>query len=261
MATICQACSHPIITTEFITCSGACGGVFHTKCAAITRPMLSSLNNCPNIHWFCHECNNGNRGVATAIDRMNKTIESLSSSLSGDLLQFINNFKMLIDTFVGTIGTLNMAKDPVTTNASDDLHEKENLSHEMNIIRSPSRGKFVFRSKRPGMASLNNMSQRSVVVSNIGKDVYTEHLTNYVAEQLKINKKSISVTLLLPPDKSVKDVNYLQYKVTVPELNYNAVKYPDSWPINVPVRDFVPKTKVNRGVGLHRFFALETSAR
>lgn len=39
---------------------------------------------------------------------MNEVIGLLSSSLSGDLLQFVNNFEVLMDSFVGSISSLNL---------------------------------------------------------------------------------------------------------------------------------------------------------
>ena len=92
------------------------------------------------------------------------------------------------------------------------------------------------------VADVADESFRSVVVSNIGKDVSASCLTEYLVNKLNISKESVSSIVLLPKGKGVDDVNYLQYKITFPSRKYNSVICSDSWPRNVVVRNFVHKS-------------------
>lgn len=91
------------MTADFVSCSGVCSQLFHIKCVAVNKSMLSAINTCPNIHWYCHECNKENRSISGSIDRINDAIVQLTNSLSGDLLQFVNGFKTVMDKFIGTV--------------------------------------------------------------------------------------------------------------------------------------------------------------
>lgn len=123
MATKCSTCFNVITNFEFISCSGVCGGIFHTKCVSVNKSMLSAVNTCPNIHWYCHGCNDSNRNIRASIDRIDETLGQLSSSFSGDLLQFINNTKVLMDTFVESIRSLNMVHHkPIADSSTASLN-------------------------------------------------------------------------------------------------------------------------------------------
>lgn len=109
MAATCHSCDNGITNSDFITCAGVCGDQFHLKCVSVTKAMLSSVTNCPNIQWFCNDCNNDNKHISSAVNRIEDAMNRLTSSLSGDLLQFLNGFKTLMDNFLGRIDITNSA--------------------------------------------------------------------------------------------------------------------------------------------------------
>lgn len=229
--------------------------------------MLNAVNNSPNIHWFCNECNDGNRGVAASIDRMNEAIGALSSSLSSDLLKFVNSFKAMMDTFIGAVSTLNMMQHPIAVNSSPkvDSHANQNASSVKVVDEtSLSTESAIGPSGNIHCSIVSNvsddMSLRSVVVSNVGKDITTEFLADYFDKELQIDKKFIKVALLLPSGISAENLTYYQYKVSVPVSHYNSVMCPDSWPKGVIVRDFVHKRKTNCGVQMNHFLPKKISA-
>lgn len=120
MASMCKSCNNIISNSEFITCAGLCGEYFHIKCVAVTKPMLAAVSNCPNIHWYCHSCNDGKRNISSVINEINESIEHLSSSLSNNLLQFLNGFKNLMDKLFETIGTINIVQNQSKTDEVPD---------------------------------------------------------------------------------------------------------------------------------------------
>lgn len=91
-------------------------------------------------------------------------------------------------------------------------------------------------------AARGNM--KSVVVSNIGKNISSEYLTNYLVDEIKVDRNDVWMSLLLPAGRSEQDVSSLQYKLTIPEAHYSVVMKPETWPKDVRVRDFCPKTPV-----------------
>lgn len=268
MASKCKSCINAILNSEFITCAGLCGEYFHIKCVAVTKPMLAAVSNCPNIHWYCHDCNDGKRSISSVMNGINGSIESLSSSLSNNLLQFLDGFKMLMDRLLGTIATTNIVRN--STEIVEEPHK--NVQHHSNgrcEERDKLNGSGCHREKENDIGSdekcLNGSNigttcvtsvdnhVKSVVISNIGKSISVDYLATYLANELKIDKRKIHVSLLLPGGKSVAELNFLQYKVTVPDVKYLSLIDSNTWPSNVRIRDFVNKPRSDVGVSLQAF--------
>lgn len=230
MASNCKCCSSPILNSEFVCCSGQCNEMFHIKCVAVNKVMLNAINACPNIHWYCHGCNAGNRNISATIDRINEAIGGLTNSLSKDLVQFVDGFKTQMENFTDTFGSAVVSQISSLVSVSS-VAASNNMSADAEL---PSGHDVPRYEKEPF---------KSVVISNIGKDVTTDCLQDYLTDKLKIGKDNLSVSLLLPPDRSFEEITFLQFKVTIPEVNYSSVVCPKFWPTNVHVRDFVFKNR------------------
>lgn len=79
MSTKCFTCKEPIINADYIECEGTCAEKFHSKCVALNKTTLNAITSCPNVHWFCHECNNGIKAIGTSIDNMRNAVEGLTN--------------------------------------------------------------------------------------------------------------------------------------------------------------------------------------
>jgi len=215
--------------------------------------MLNAVNTCPNIHWYCHECNSGNRNISASIDRINDAIGLLTSSLSGDLVQFVNGFKNLTEQFMKTvchtvtaapqkaiISVVNENPTPMPSPSFERKDYESILDETNNHSTSSTLEQCTFESSKN---RLNCEASRSVVVSNIGKDITEEYLIDYLSDELDISREKIGVSLLLPAGKTIDVLNFLQFKITIPESKYFAIMDPMSWPTRVRVRDFVFKAK------------------
>ncbi|XP_037030800.1 uncharacterized protein LOC119070531 [Bradysia coprophila] len=271
MASQCKSCDNKILSSDFITCAGLCGEHFHIKCVAVTKPMLAAVSNCPNIHWYCHACNDGSRNISSVVNGINESIERLSSSLSNNLLQFLNDLQVLMDRIFKTIGTGNVIQNQTNTADSHDQNcQRENGSEERDkldncgyretkeiddgLIAKCANGSNIGTSNADPVVHPVKM----VVVSNIGKSISVDYLANYLADELKIDKRKIRVSLLLPGGKTVDDMNFLQFKVTVPVDKYDLIMNSSTWPSNVRIRDFVNKPRINIGVSLQNFMEKRT---
>lgn len=256
MASKCKCCSNSILNSEFVTCSGQCNELFHIKCVAVNKLMLNAINACPNIHWYCHECNAGNRNISASIDRINEAIGGLTGSLSKDLLQFVDGFKTQMEKFTDAFSTaivppISNFKSVSSKSSSDAGRACGDDGPEM--ISACKSKLNSFHCTSPVASRYNKEPLKSVVLSNIGKDVSTEYLKDYLSDKLRIARDKLSVSLLLPSDRSFDEMSYLQFKVTVPEINYSSVVCPKLWPTNVHVRDFVFKHRKNGTVTRRQF--------
>lgn len=69
----------------------------------------------------------------------------------------------------------------------------------------------------------------SIVVSDIGTDVTTECLTDYIVDKLKVAKDCVKLALLLPTGRKKEDLNFVQYKITILKVNYGSIMSLDLW--------------------------------
>lgn len=267
MASKCMTCNESILNSDFIKCEGACSQLFHSKCVALNKTTLNVIASNSNVHWYCHECNSGNRNVTSTIDNFRESIVQLTQSLSADLSNFTNGFKGLSETLIGNIAVLSNVNQ--TQQISDvPISNKKTHQEDFNddCMHRMSRKKIILGSneKDRSMAAVDiknnntNLSdpivtaerRRSVVVSNIGSSITADYLTNYLATELNINKERIRVT---PLANNRREFNSLQYRISTPECNYDAVMTPNTWPKNVRIRDYIFKPRCN-GVSIDNFF-------
>lgn len=263
MSTKCFTCKEPIINGDFIKCEGICAQKFHSKCVAINKTTLNAITSCPNIHWLCHECNNGNKTIGASIDNMSNTLDKLTSSLSSDLLA---GFKLLTDSLSTKLSANNHSSMSSTANGNNPPKRRRNdvnSESESDENRTIRRKRFAAAkqtnnkqnglsfattlepensNRNPNQIAINSEAnkRKSVVISNIDKGVTPEHLSKYLSNELDIDETTIRTTTLLKPagiaDESVK---FLQFRISIPEENYSRVRAQSTWPNGVRVRDYV----------------------
>lgn len=250
MAAKCYSCSNAIVNNDFINCAGVCAQTFHTKCVSITKAMLNAVNSCPNIYWYCHDCNDDNRHISAAIKNIEDSITRLTMSLSGDLLNFLDGLKTLMDNVLGKAVTMGCASSAHSI-VSNGANQSQNDNHVAVPVRQTSAADFKIDSFPSTMT--DRAPTKSIVVSNIGTDVTVDCLKNYICTKLEIGKTDVHLSLLLPVGRTPDDMQFLQYKVTIPESNYSSIMSPDLWPQDVRLRDFVYKKRKHAGVSKDSF--------
>jgi len=221
--------------------------------------MLNAVTNCPNIHWFCHDCNSKNRNVSASIDRINESIGLLTTSLSGDLIQFVDGFKSLTENFMETISTAALSKATSFYSLSSPSACSDKEIVRMSDIGGTPDHLLEKSVKIPQCTTPahGGSAYKTVVVSNIGNDVTAECLVDYLRGKLHVVKEEINVSLLLPVARTVNDLSFLQYKVTIPKDKYGEIMCLKIWPPNIRVRDFVYKRRIT-GVSKQNFLSKES---
>lgn len=239
MASKCKCCCNSISNSEFVTCSGQCNELFHIKCVSVNKMMLNAINACPNIHWYCHDCNAGNRNIAASIDNINAAIGGLTKSLSENLPQFVDGFKSQMERFVDTFNstTISMIGNLMSASSNCSADDRRVCSDEGQVTAS------TCKSKLESSHCDDDGPLKSVVLSNIGKDVTADYLVDYLSDKLKIGRDKLRVSMLLPSSRSFEEVTFLQFKVTMPQVYYSSIVCAKLWPRNVHIRDFIFKSR------------------
>lgn len=99
-------------------------------------------------------------------------------------------------------------------------------------------------------SEISKQERRKSVVSNIGCSITADHLTKYVADELNIGMELIRVT---PMNKNSQRFNSLQYRISVPESQFEFLMMPSTWPKGVRVREYVFKPRNGNGVSIDNF--------
>lgn len=238
MSSKCNVCSKTIINnSDFITCAGGCRQNFHLKCVSVTKAMFNAVTTCPNIHWYCENCNDNTGNISESLSLINDAVSRLSGTFTGDLTKFLDGFKSLMQNFVVN---LNATSCPVGAGSSQPelISDVKSSAPEVIEVKKFSKTGADCSDHFPEVCSV-----KSVVVSNIGKDVTDKCLKKYLSNKLKIDSEEINVSLLLPPGRTIDSTYFLQYKITFPGSKHSAIMLSNNWPDGVRIRDFVYKQK------------------
>lgn len=253
MATKCKTCNEEILSSEFIKCGGICSDSFHSKCVGVNKTLLNALGGNPNIRWFCHDCNSNNSNIASSIKEMKDSFGQLSGSLSSDLSRFFKSMSEMTECVVNSLKSISGSN--IYNNGSDHvnpLKRRREDSHEsipIALRRTYSQSLNMGNNSPTSIqtSSLNNatVSRKSIVVSNIAPDIDIKDLSKFLVSKLNLTEDDIRITSLMPRSLKPEEINYMQYRVSVPVSSYDAIKSNSIWPVGVRIRDFVFKQNTN----------------
>lgn len=242
MSVNCFSCSEPVSNAEFIKCEGICAATFHSKCVSLNKTTLNAIASCPNVHWMCNECNIGGKTISRSIDDMRTAVDCLTKSLTSDLL---SGFKMLTDTLATTIASnhqSSISSGRNVFNPSKRRREEESNSSdcddEQYTMKKSFKGNAIVSHNMVAAHDLGE-SRKSIVISNIDKEIAPGYLTKYLSRELGVEESEIRATLLKPVRLAESDIKFLQYRISVPLSVYSIAKMPETWPIGVKVRDYI----------------------
>lgn len=277
MAALCGKCEGEILNSDFIKCYGSCGYHYHAKCVSLNKTTLNAVTSCANIYWYCHSCNDKkidpNDSTTNIKEDMNLMMKSLSECL-------LNGFAMMTEKIVDNISSRMPSQNVQNVNnvnhsAESSNKRRRNDADDDNVSQLATRKKFIFgtndknsvlavanvspqTSRLVGSSSQSREPRKSIVISNISKNITENHIIDYLADELKIDKENIRVTPLAPAGKNLNDLTYMQYRVSTQASMYPRTISADTWPKGVRVRDFV-LTKRNVTATLDNFLVKKAS--
>ncbi|XP_037037933.1 uncharacterized protein LOC119075570 [Bradysia coprophila] len=271
MASLCKTCTEPILNTEFIKCDGLCNQHFHMKCAGVNKSTLNAIVGNPNVHWYCHTCNNDRMDVSSSINNLKHSMDHLTQSLASNLSDFTNGFRIISENLVANITSRSNPNE--SSNVSSllsvqgsgsknnkkrqrDESDENSLPQKRIILGSNMRDRSIAAVDSSMDNVVRNSERRkSVVVSNIAHNITAEYLTSYIAAELNVAMESIRVT---PVNSKSTRINALQYRVSAPERNFNALMSPETWPNSVRIREYMFKYQNKNATSMNHFLEKRT---
>lgn len=256
----CGMCTEVITALpDSIKCDGPCNMSIHAKCASLTRTAIKMINESSNIFYFCDRCKVFPvKAITEHLIAIKTSISNLSDVMS---VQSEKTTKLMDEVAANTIKTDKLTSSSMTPVSGFRLDSQTVLSQKRRRLdTSPS----VPRNASPAPLSRNLLvgsaenggglqsveTRKIVVASQLHNSTTAEQLKAYISEKLSTGEtaNSIRCNMMLPNGRSVDEVDFLSFKVSVPASLYDSLLKADIWPKGVTVREFV-----HRSVNTRRF--------
>lgn len=238
---ICIVCSdqqHP--KEQKVKCFGPCDSFYHLSCGGLKKGDFNALMGCDNLLWFCNNC-----------------LELVKSEL--EMKATVNKIKMLTESLKTTIDPL----DRVVKMASDAKLQEKKAMETPSSLRSDARqtarkrqrtdgsnetpvisgsAKLTFGTKDGSSTLQPGTVYRDIYISRLSPETTVDDVINYIKNSKEEFKElEIRCKLLVPNGKNAQDLDFISFKVSVQDKDFQSVVDPSIWPNYVLVREFTAK--------------------
>lgn len=242
MSGICAICEQVASDSgaDVITCYGPCKKAFHGKCVNLSNAVLKTIANNNNISWNCDDCNKPTN-VPGDLTEISKSLVALTEAVASNskvLATLVANSiapKSFTSVVAGQAGVFPSPSAANKRRRTDDT-----------FVGSPVSRKTVVGSGTDVSIEIKSVEARKdVVASQLHTSTTEEELCAYLNDVHKLSTpNAMRCRMLLPNGKKVEDLDWISFKISVPESMYEKVMVAGNWPKGVTVRDFERRSRV-----------------
>lgn len=235
-----------------IMCYGPCKKFVHSKCVGLNKSTIKQLSECDSLQFYCTDCKKYSiKSVADSLNTFSSTVNVLADALKP--LQNLN-FNDLFSKLTN-VGQQNRALEPSILSSSSSSfsssikrRRRESDDNISPIQSSTESFSEVVITGNNNSTELSTVAQRrSIVVSQLSPSTLPEQLNLFIGNSLNLNISSepnlVRSTIIMPANKEMKDLNFLSFRVSMPESLYTTVFSEQFWPRGVKIRDYVFKQR------------------
>lgn len=96
----------------------------------------------------------------------------------------------------------------------------------------------------------NDTTECTVVVTNVHPSITSKELLEYIQSKIEpMDESSISAHAMVPKDKSLDELSFVSFKVTLPALHYDIVMDRGFWKGRIYAREYIDKPRKDRSGG------------
>lgn len=234
----CIVCSEIVAVTsisDFIQCIGPCKLFTHQKCSGIPKSSVKLFNELPNVHYYCTVCNVTVKEFRESLADIRASIDKLS-----DRVENHTTVAAASSSFPTLLESVEMPRNNKRRRTDVPIATERSIPNTAASPRVPPRRNLCVGSTV--CDSLKSVEQRkSIVATMFHPSTQSTELAKFIAGKLNLDADSptIRCSLLLPKDKTVADLNWVSFRVSVPESSFEALQDAALWPKGVMVREFV----------------------
>jgi ribosomal protein L31E len=240
---------------KFVKCSGICDGcVFHVDCTDLKEhgAAYEKLKNVGGLKWLCERCNETFNSVGLDGFMFAMIKNSVEKAVETEMVKV--NTKL--DNFVASQTEQRSLGSPfVRGNQRKRLREddgnatpKPNKSYRDKLVFGTNDNAGV-TAKLKGVIRPSNETPedfKSIYLSQLDPSTEPKDITEYLTDSKVIDGdhiKLIKCVKLVSPKAITETFTYVSFKLDAPEVIFDKLVSPDTWPKSVAVREFVHKPR------------------
>lgn len=235
-------------SNEKLICS-VCSSAYHQVCANITDPELVVIKGNPHIVWNCANClQSSMRDSTSALLKCTLAVTDMLNKF-GPILESVAKQNMVPKQPVFNVGTPKRSFASVTE--GDDLSDRGQHTRKVAKINkidvrfgTKDSGGLVSvplktATRRPTTDTLENGALRHIYLSRLLTSTSEEEITNYIKSNAdNVNGDLLECRKLIPRGKSLEELRFISFKISVANTDYDRLVNPDFWTKGVAVREF-----------------------
>lgn len=226
---------------DVIQCNGPCNSYFHIACVNLPKESLLTILSSANIRWLCDGCiQSVPQTISDRLDCMTKTISSLSTNLASTFSQ-LAECSTTMESMV-TVVQSDKVGNSLKRRRLDDQHLTASTNDRDQSDQIPTKPDVVIGSC--SSIALKSIEPRKLlVVSMLDTSTKADDLVKYLKDNSNINIKDLSIrcSSLLPVGRNIEDLDFISFKLNVPESIFSSLLQSSIWPKGVTAREFVTR--------------------
>lgn len=245
MDSICNQCSKPVKTFEFMQCN-FCNKAEHLKCVGLKRPNMDFVNEQKNLLWFCDVCIDQLK-ILKDSPRItpNEIVTGVSEFIKESLTELKNDLqetKTLTKSLAGKLYPNDISASNKVRSAWPSIKRARDTGIKETPRSRPS-AKLVVGTKS---VERGNMTVETVAKPAEKLWIYLSRIARHVTEaDISVLVKSclqtqepIDVKKLVRKDADLKQFAFISFKVGVDTKLRDAALDPSVWPKGIYFREF-----------------------
>lgn len=233
-------------------CNNAC----HISCYNINKTVGKGIADLDNVIFLCDECL-ANKKIVDANSNSN-VAQNPQENDSNPIIKAINDLTTIVVDMQTKIK--NLEKPSYKNVLTGNLHSGS-TRNTVKRMRFMDNLPLDTPTSRPKDAIIGNNNEDSdlaavearrwIFVSQLHPSTTDKSFTDYVKKRLHdaSDRLKIQAFALVPKDRDRKELNFISFKLNIPESSYDDILKPEIWPKGVVVRDFVNDVRRRRPTG------------
>lgn len=221
----------------------SCGSSFHQRCVGINRSLNTVIENNTNVVFICNPCKN--RLIGLPAEDIPKTLADDLSAIKTTLTNLTSIMSKSANAW------------PAPLDRIGSKSKRTRLTSELEDVSllPPEEPQNNLKNTVVGTSEVNELrvveTRREIVASMLHPSTEAELLLSYLKEKLCAAGVSsdLRITKLVPAGKDISSLDYISFKVAVPESSFNVLMSDTMWPKGVTVRQFQYRPRKPRQLG------------
>lgn len=239
--TICGICKESVTAIpDSISCyNSVCKAVYHSRCAGLSRSVISKISEIVNLRYYCNECCS-----AVHFDPKKTAVETLNESPTADAISVqLGSIQETLTNLTDAIlkpKTPEWPSVPLSGKSNNKRRRLDGGTEADSNANATFSRPDVFGSADDHESLVVVEPRKLLVASMFHPTTDSNHLTDFLKSKLAMSDDSteLRVHKLVAPGKDISELDYVSFKISVPGIRYDELLSSSIWPRGVRVREF-----------------------